>query len=479
MDNYKMWINGKWTDADSGKTFVVVNPATEEEIARVPLAGKSDVDKAVEAARKAFPAWSGKPQTERTAIVNKIAAELRNHAEEFAQLDRMDHGTPIGTARHMIMGAVANFEFNAQASRSLMGETIPIRSNTFHYFQREPVGVCALIIPWNVPLVMVASKLGSALSVGNTCIVKPPSVDSLTSLKLAEILEKVDLPAGAVNIITGPGDSVGDALSAHPGIDLISFTGSCETGKAIMAKASQTVKRLVLELGGKNPFIVLEDADIDFTVPRAINSSFRNSGMICASPGRYYINEKYHDTFVSKFVAAARNIAVGDPTNDKTYMGPLVSAEHRDKVEHYISLGVKEGAKLVLGGKRPVEPPLNKGYYVMPTVFTNVKQDMTIAREEIFGPVVCIMKFSSEEEVIDLANDNTFGLCASVWTKDMVKAIKFANRIKAGAVWINDHLTISPEMPWGGFKQSGFGKENSIIGLEEYTQMKLIAMDIT
>jgi acyl-CoA reductase-like NAD-dependent aldehyde dehydrogenase len=479
METYKMWIGGKYVEAETGKTFSVINPATGEEIARVPLGGQAEVDKAVQAAAKAFPEWSGKSQPERSAIVNRIGALIREHAEEFAMLDCLDHGTPITMARHMTAGAAANFEFNAQAARTLMADVIPIRPDALHFFHREPVGVCALIIPWNVPLPLIGSKLGAALSVGNTCVVKPPSIDSLTALKLAKILDKVGLPEGAVNIITGPGDIVGNALAVHQGVDLISFTGSSETGKEIMARASQTVKRLTLELGGKNPFIVLEDADIDAAAQKAVMSSLLNSGQICASPGRYYIIERHHDEFVTKFIAGVKNFKVGDPLDEKTLMGPVVSAEHRDKVEYYIKSGIEEGAKLVLGGKRPTEPPFDKGYYVMPTIFTEVTQNMKIAREEIFGPVACILKFKSEHEVIDLANDNTFGLCASVWTKDIVKAINFAKRLRAGTIYINDHLTIGPEMPWGGFRESGIGKENSVVGLEDYTQLKLIAMELT
>ena len=478
MKNYKMWIDGKWVSAVSGATYRVVNPATEEEIAQIPKGDERDVDLAVKAARKAFPLWSKTSQAERSAILVKIATMLREHVEEFAQIDALDHGTPINAARRMVYGAANNLEFNGQASRSLMGDVIPINSDNFHYFRREPVGVCALIIPWNVPLVMVGSKLGAALSVGNTCVVKPPSIDSMAALKFAEILEKAGLPEGAVNIVTGPGGSVGEALATHRDVNLISFTGSSETGKAIMEAGSRTMKRMTLELGGKNPFIILDDADLETTAQKAVMSSYANSGMVCASPGRYYIPEKKYDEFIDLFVAHARKWVVGDPMDEKTMMGPLVSAEHRDQVERYIQSGLNEGAKLVLGGIRPSTPPLNKGYYVMPTVFADVTQDMTIAREEIFGPVACMLKYSSEEEVLALANDNVFGLSASVWTQNLVKAIHFANELQAGAVWINDHLTISPEMPWGGFKESGVGKENSVIGLEEYTQLKLVAINL-
>jgi betaine-aldehyde dehydrogenase len=326
---------------------------------------------------------------------------------------------------------------------------------------------------------MIGAKLGAALSVGNTCVIKPPSVDSMAALKLGELIEEVGFPPGTVNIITGPGHLVGNALASHPGIDMISFTGSCDTGKSIMAAASQTVKRLTLELGGKNPFIVLEDADLEMAVQKGVRSSYANSGMICASPGRYYIPEKYYTEFVDRFVELSKKWIVGDPKDEKTMMGPLVSAEHRDSVESYIRIGQDQGAKLALGGQRPTQAPMDRGFFVTPTIFTDVTQEMQIAREEIFGPVACMLRYSSEEEVLALANDNAFGLSASVWTRDVTKAVRFANDLQVGAVWINDHLTIAPEMPWGGFKESGIGKENSLVGLKEYTQLKLIAVNLS
>lgn len=478
MQNYKMWIGGQWLDAQSGKTYGVINPATEEEIARVPLGDKLDVDKAVEAARKAFPVWSRTPQVERSRVVNAIASTIREHLQELAELDALDHGTPKRRAISSTTYAAESLEYSAQASRALMGDAIPVGSGTAFFRRLEPVGVCGLIIPWNVPLRVMAIKLGAALAMGNTCIVKPPSIDSLEILRLGEMLDKLNIPAGTINIVTGPGETVGEAIASHPGIDLISFTGSCEAGKAIMASASQTVKRLTLELGGKNPFIVLEDADVDAAVAKAVFCSYANTGMVCASPGRYYVHETRYDEFAAKFVAGSRKIVVGDPTEEKTDMGPVVSAQHRDKVEGYIKSGLNEGAKLLLGGERSATPPLNRGYFIVPTVFGDVTQNMTIAREEIFGPVACILKFSSEAEVVKLANDSMLGLCASVWTRSAARGVKLAEQIETGFVWINDHLITSVEQPWGGFKQSGFGKENAFAGLQEYTQLKGISIDL-
>jgi acyl-CoA reductase-like NAD-dependent aldehyde dehydrogenase len=474
-----MWIGGEWIDAASGKTYAEVNPATGEEIARVPLGDAMDVNRAVEAARRAFPMWSKKSQAERSGIMMRIAQAIREHAQELGELDVLEHGTPIRDAIPAVISSAERIEYCAHVARGFTGDLQPIRSDVLFYLKREPIGVCALIIPWNVPLRMISGKLGSALTMGNTCVIKPPSIDSLVALKLGEILEELDvLPPGAVNFITGPGGSVGEALASHPDVGLVSFTGSCETGKSIMRAGSRTVKRMVLELGGKNPFIVLPDADLDAAVSRAVPVSFANSGQICAAPGRFYIHESLYDEFLEKFVAGAAKIVVGDPTDQRTQMGPLVSAEHRDSVEAYIKSAIDEGANLLLGGRRPDTLPLNKGCFVMPTVFGNVSQSMKIAREEIFGPVAPIMKFSSEDEVLQLANDNTFALSASVWTKSLSRALAFVNGLEAGYVWVNNHMGLTSEQPWGGFKQSGFGKEGGVLSLQEYTQVKAVSIQL-
>ncbi len=479
MQELKMWIGGQFMDAEDGKTFPVINPATEEVIAHLPQGGKAEVDKAVDAAQKAWPAWKKKTQVERNQVIMKIVEGIKKYGQGLAELDIMDHGTPCRMANGMMFGMPKDFEYAIEASRGFMDEHIPNKSLAFNYLQREPIGVCAIIVPWNAPLAMVATKMAAALTVGNTCVVKPPSIDSMTTLAFGEILAKLDLPTGIINIITGPGGTIGEYLAGHPGVDMISFTGSCETGQAIMAAASKTTKRLSLELGGKNPFIVLEDADMNKVVNKAVFCTVMNSGQVCASPGRYYIPEKLHDQFIERYVEGLKKVTVGDPRDEKNMMGPLVSAEHRAKVEGYIKLGVEEGARLVLGGKRPTTPPLNKGYYVMPTVLTDVKQNMRVAREEIFGPVGCVMKYSPQnDDIVALANDNVFGLCASIWTTDIPKGVKMAPDIRAGAVWINDHAVIGSELPWGGFRMSGFGKENGILGLEEYTQVKWMAFTL-
>ena len=294
----------------------------------------------------------------------------------------------------------------------------------------------------------------------------------------AEMLEKLDLPAGTVNIVTGPGSTVGRALASHPGVDLIGFTGSTETGREIMGAASAGIKRSLVELGGKNPFVVLSDADVDGAVECGVHGLYHNSGMSCASPGRFYIHESIYDEFAEKFIAKSKEFVLGDPFDKKTTMGPMASAEHRDRVEAYIRSGVEEGATLRLGGARPTEPPLDKGYFVAPTVFTGVTQNMKIAREEIFGPVGCLIKFSRDEEALELANDSDFGLCGGVWTKDMAKGMRFVNDLRAGTVWVNQYMFMTAELPWGGVKQSGMGKEGSMVGIEEFTVLKLVCLEM-
>lgn len=479
MTAHKMWIGGEWLAAEDGTTFPVRNPTTGEELARISRGGEPEVNKAVEAARRAFPVWSGKTQAERSKILNRFAALIRQHADEVARLEAQEHGTPLEDARHIMMWAAEIVEYTASASRALMGQHIPAVPNVVSYLHRVPVGVCALITPWNVPFIMMAVKMAPALAVGNTCIIKPPSINSLTGLKFAEMVAELDLPPGTVNVITGPGGTIGHLLASHPDVDLVGFTGSTETGRSIMSAASQTVKKLVMELGGKNPFIILDDADVGAAAKLLAFRQYNNSGQHCSSVGRYYVHEDVYDEFIEKFVAASQTVVVGDPLDPKTTMGPVVSAEHRDNIERYIRSGIEEGANLLLGGHRPTQSPLNKGYFVLPTVFADVTETMTIAREEIFGPVACIMKFSSKDDVVALANNSIYGLCAGVFTKDVQKGLRFANDLRVGSVFINTHM-LTPEMPWGGgVKQSGIGKEGSIVGLEEFTELKLICLALT
>ncbi|HVN97444.1 MAG TPA: aldehyde dehydrogenase family protein [Syntrophorhabdaceae bacterium] len=479
MQNFRMWIGGKWVEAKSGKTFPVVNPANGEEFARVALAGDDEVDRAVEAARKAFPIWSRNTASDRAKILSLIADAIAENAEEIVRIETLDHGWPIKQARSLILRSIDILGYAGAMSKAIMGIQVPATRNTLSYIAREPVGVCAAVIPWNVPFTGAVQMMAKNLAVGNTCVIKPASLDCLSALKLAELLEKIDLPPGAVNIITGPGGLTGKALVSHPEVDLISFVGSTEAGKDILSHAAKTVKNTIMELGGKNPFIVLEDADVDAATEALAFCQNTNSGQICASPGRVYVHAKIYDEFVDKLVSETRKIKVGDPFDDSTQMGPVVGEDHRDKIEGYIRIGIEEGATVVLGGNRP-KAPLDRGYYVMPTVFRDVSHTMRIAREEIFGPVACIIKFDDEQKVVDLANDTRYGLCASVWTKDLAKGIRLAGEINTGAVWVNEHMMNLKELPWGGNKESGIGRDGScVVGLEHYTQLKVVYADIS
>jgi acyl-CoA reductase-like NAD-dependent aldehyde dehydrogenase len=381
MKEYQLWIAGEWVKPVSGQTFPTFNPTTGEEIARVPLAGQTEIDMAVRAARQAFPEWSQKVQNDRSKIILRIAASFRKNAAEISRLETLEHGSILSLADHVPLIAAEAFEWAAARADSLMGDYIPSLGNVVTYLKREPVGVCALITPWNHAIVMMAVKLAQSLTVGNTCIIKPPSVNSLLGLKLAEVLEQADLPRGIVNIITGPGSTVGNALATHPGIDMIGFTGSSETGKVLMAAGSSNVKRLTMELGGKNPVIILADADVDAAVAHHAPRQCDNAGQHCSGAGRIYVHESVYDRFIEKYLQASREVVVGDPADKNTFMGPLASREHRDRVEGYIQTGVAEGARLLLGGKRPAAYPLNQGFFVMPTVLAEVTQNMKVARE--------------------------------------------------------------------------------------------------
>ncbi|MBN2040362.1 MAG: aldehyde dehydrogenase [Spirochaetes bacterium] len=485
MERYKMLINGTLVDADSGKTFTTHNPANGDVIAEVPLADKSDVDKAVAAARKAQKPWARKIQEERSEAAAMIAAALKENKDELVRLEISEHGA---TARHapiMIDFAVKNIELAAAGARTLMGNVLPVtpskgappgESNTVVYMKREPFGVCALITPWNVPTLLIATKIAPCIATGNTCVLKPPTLNSGIGLKIAEIISKLDLPSGLINVITGPGGSIGNYLSSHPGIDFISFTGSSEVGKDIIAASSKTVKTTMMELGGKNPVIILEDADVEAAAEELCGITFENVGQNCAQPSRFYIHEKVHDLFVEKFVGTANAIKIGVPEDPDTVMGPVVSKTQRDSIENFIKIALDEGGKMVCGGKRPEGPEFEKGFYLTPTVFTDLTSDMTISREEIFGPVVGMYKFSSDQEAIDAANDSVFGLCASVWTKDYARGLKIVNELEVGSVWINQHMNLVAETPWGGYKESGLMKEGGVIGPEGYTQLKYVCI---
>ncbi len=475
MQEYNMLIGGSWTRADDDKTFVTVNPATSEVFARVPLAGKSDVDRAVSAARAALPSWSGLKQSARTAMMNKIAAVIRENAEELAVCDMHEHGTPFNDAYGIVMGAAEKFEYNGDIAQALMGTHIPMESGKLSYFRREPFGVAGLIIPWNLPIIVTCVKLSAVIAVGNTCVVKPPSINSSTILKLAEIIQKAGLPDGVLNVVTGPGGAVGEAIATHPGIDIIGFTGSSETGKDVLRHAAGTVKKCVMELGGNNPVVIRPDADLDAAVKVLGTRQYNNSGQHCSGPGRYYVHEKVYEAFLKKFADFAKNVKVGDPAEKGTFMGPVVSNTHQSKVEGYIDGAVKEGATLYFQQKK--SDAHKNGFFVMPTIISDVTHDMTIAREEVFGPVAVMLKYTDDDDIIALCNDSPFGLCAHLWSADIQTLLKMSEALRVGSVFINCQ-TLTNEQAWGtSVKQSGLGKEGGLLGLAEFTELKMVTID--
>jgi acyl-CoA reductase-like NAD-dependent aldehyde dehydrogenase len=469
-----MLINGEWVDAASGKTLQTFNPSTNEALGTVPSADKADVDKAVAAAREALPGWSGKFQNERSRILNKISQAILANAKEITHLQAQEHGMPEKLGFGPTMGAVGNFETAAIYASGLEGDLIHgSKPDVMYCFDRVPVGVCALIIPWNLPIFLMSQKIALCISTGNTCVVKPPSTNSLVGLRLAEIIAGVEeLPRGVVNVITGPGSSVGNLLASHPDVDAVGFTGSTETGVAIMTAAAPTIKKVIMELGGKNPAIIFPDANLDNVIEELGHHQFFNCGQACGSPGRYYIHEKIYDEFVEKLLAVAKKQVLGDPTQEGTTMGPMVSIEHANKVMGYIDSGVKEGATLLYGGKRHGD----KGNFIEPTIFTDVTPSMKIYLEEIFGPVAVIVKWNDEAEVMRLANDNTYGLTASIWTSNVARALKLGKKLTVGTFSVNCHNFICGEAPWGGVRRSGTGKEGGRQGVLEYTEQKMITI---
>jgi acyl-CoA reductase-like NAD-dependent aldehyde dehydrogenase len=469
-----MFIGGKWVDALSGKTFPTVNPATEEAIGQAALGGPEDVDKAVKAANDALPAWSRMVQSERSRIMSRMGAMIRKYAEEFVDLEVREHGTPIMMARGFAAAGADNADYTVALSRALLGQVFPSLAYVKSYLQRVPIGVCAVITPWNVPLMMMIDMVAAPLVTGNPVVLKPASVNSLLGVKFAEMMETLGLPPGVFNLVTGPGGSAGGALAAHGGVDVIRFTGSSETGKEIMRVAAATTKKVIMELGGNNPVIVCEDADVVAAATQQAQRHFGNTAQNCSTPGRYYVHEKLYDRFVDTFAEQVKKIVVGDPADEKTAMGPMANKQQMNKVEYYIESAIKEGARIVCGGKRAAE----KGYFLQPTVIADVTHDMTIAREEIFGPAAVILKFSSEEEVIRLANDSEYGLVAGIWTKDMAKALRFTEELRVDSVYINMPRTMATEMTWGGnVKESGVGKSGNMCGLEEFTDLKMVCIN--
>jgi acyl-CoA reductase-like NAD-dependent aldehyde dehydrogenase len=457
----------------------VVNPATEEVIARVASADRADLDAAVSAARAALDGpWGQLSARERGRLVRKLGERLLARADEVARLETLHNGKPIAESRNIEIPAAAEcFEYYGGWSDKVMGETIPVKGNYLTYTLREPVGVVAAIVPWNFPLLLAAWKVAPALACGNTVILKPASQTPLTALALGEAAIEVGLPPGVLNVLTGPGAQLGQSIVEHPGIDKIAFTGDTSTGKGIMRGAAETLKKITLELGGKSPNIVLADADIEAAIRGATIGIFYGKGEVCAAGSRLLVERSIKDEFVDKLAARAKKMTAGDPMDPRTRFGALSSRKQMDTVLRYIESGKREGATLVAGGAR-TDIGTGKGYFVQPTVFADVRPDMAIAREEIFGPVLASIEFADLDEAIAKANDTQYGLAAGIWTRDIKKAHYVARKLQAGTVWINTYNVYDTAAPFGGYKHSGFGREMSAHALDHYTQIKSVWVDL-
>jgi aldehyde dehydrogenase (NAD+) len=469
----ELWINGQWKSAKSGCTFETINPATGEVLARLAEGDAADIDEASKAARKAFESgpWPKMKARERGKILEKIADFIRENREELALLETLDSGKPIQNSREIDIPAAAEaFDYYAGWADKLHGETIPVEPEYFSYTLREPLGVIGAITPWNFPLVLASQKIAPALASGNTVVLKPAEQTSLTALKLAELCEEADLPAGVLNIVTGFGPTAGAALVKHPEVDGITFTGEYVTGQDIMKNAAGTLKRIAFELGGKSANIIFADADLDEAADFACDGIFFNQGEVCCAGSRLFVDQKIKKNFTELILERAKRWQPGDPMNPKSEMGAIVSEEQFKKILSYIEIGKKEGAELVLDGRRESA----KGFFIGPTIFDRVSNEMRLAREEIFGPVLAEISFSDFDSVVKQANDTFYGLAAAVWTRDIQKAHRAAQALKAGTVWVNCYSAFNHAVPFGGYKMSGFGREGGIHTFDFYTQFKSV-----
>ncbi|MCL4385823.1 MAG: aldehyde dehydrogenase family protein [Actinobacteria bacterium] len=475
MKDYKLFIDNKWVDASDKNTTPVINPANGEIVANVAFATKEDVDMAIISAREAFDKgpWPKMSAMERGRILKKCADIIMRRLEEFALVETLNVGKPIIESRNLDIPMTADcFEYYGNLIVSVNGECIPVGPAALDYTLKEPIGVVGAITPWNFPVALAVRKIAPAIAAGNTMVIKPASFTPLTTIMLGEVFLEAGLPKGVVNIVPGSGSVTGEAIINSLLIDKFSFTGSKKIGSRVMEKASCCASSVSLELGGKAPAIVFKDADIDTTIKGILFGAFLNQGECCCAATRVLIDKSIHDRFMEKFVPAVESIRIGLPIEESTQMGPMITQSHQKEVLKYIEQGIKEGAKLVCGGKIPVDEELKDGFFIMPTIFDNVMPNMTIYREEIFGPVLVISIFKNEEELIEAANDTQFGLAASIFTENLRRGHVVARKLKAGTVWINIHNFVYSQAPYGGYKQSGIGRELGKEGIEEYMETK-------
>ncbi|EEL69854.1 MULTISPECIES: aldehyde dehydrogenase DhaS [Bacillus] len=473
----KLYVNGSFIESASGKTFKTPNPATGETLAIVAEAGREDIHKAVVAARMAFDEgpWSRMSTAERSRLMYKLADLMEEHKEELAQLETLDNGKPIReTMAADIPLAIEHMRYYAGWATKIVGQTIPVSGDYFNYTRHEAVGVVGQIIPWNFPLLMAMWKMGAALATGCTIVLKPAEQTPLSALYLAELIEEAGFPKGVINIVPGFGESAGQALVNHPLVDKIAFTGSTPVGKQIMRQASESLKRVTLELGGKSPNIILPDADLSRAIPGALSGVMFNQGQVCSAGSRLFIPKKMYDNVMADLVLYSKKLNQGVGLNPETTIGPLVSEEQQKRVMSYIEKGIEEGAEVLCGGSNPFD----QGYFVSPTVFADVNDEMTIAKEEIFGPVISAIPFNDIDEVIERANKSQFGLAAGVWTENVKTAHYVASKVRAGTVWVNCYNVFDAASPFGGFKQSGLGREMGSYALNNYTEVKSVWINL-
>jgi aldehyde dehydrogenase (NAD+) len=472
----RLLINNEWVDPVEGGTFDTYNPATGQVIAKVAAAGAPDVDKAVKAARRALESgpWATMDAVERGRLLFKLADLIERESRDLAALESLNCGKTIRDAQGDMQGAANTLRYYAGWADKIEGRTVPVRGSFLSYTLRQPVGVVGQIIPWNFPLLMLAWKWGPALACGNTVILKPAEQTPLTALRVGELALEAGFPPGVVNILNGLGETTGAALVVHPGIDKIAFTGHVDTAKIIQRAAADTLKRTTFELGGKSPNVIFADADMESAVAGAFHAIYFHGGQCCTAGSRLFVQDKIRQEFVERLAEQAKGRKLGDPLDPGTEQGPQVSQEQMDKILGYVELGQKQGATLLTGGHRVGD----KGFFVEPTIFDNVKDDMAIAKDEIFGPVVSVLPFKAVDEVVQRANNTSYGLAAAVWTKDIDKAHLFARQVKAGTVWVNCYHVVDTTTPFGGFKMSGQGRENGEAALEHYTELKTVTVKL-
>jgi aldehyde dehydrogenase (NAD+) len=481
MRTSEIFVGGQWQPPVSGETYATINPATEEVSAQVAKGDERDVDLAVQAARRAFDhgPWPRMAASERARILWKLADLILANLDEMARLESVNTGkTLFDSGKVEIPFAADVFRYYAGWTTKIHGETLNLRDGAFTFTLRQPLGVVGAIVPWNFPFLLASWKIAPALAAGNTMVLKPASLTPLTALRFAELTQEAGLPEGVFNVVPGPGGKTGMALVRHPGVDKVAFTGSTDVGKGIMREAAGSLKRVSLELGGKSPNVVFADADMEAALRGAMTGIFYNKGEVCAAGSRLLVEQRIHDEFVGKLVERVKGLKVGDPMDKATRMGPVVSAQQLETVLGYVEAGRREGATLAAGGER-VRVGDGRGYFVQPTVFTGVSNGMRIAREEIFGPVLSVIPFKDADDAIAQGNETFYGLAAAVWTRDVGKALRAARALRAGTVWVNAYNLFDAALPFGGFKESGFGRELGQAGLDLYTEVKSVWVDLS